>query len=66
MSTTTCIADDTAARPQFPRLPVIEWTFIYKGTLPGDSCYLGLWSDMDNIGGINHRGVYTACSLGYC
>jgi hypothetical protein len=44
----------------------IEWTFINKGALPVDSCYLGLWSDMDNMGGFNHPGVDTSCGLGYC
>lgn len=44
----------------------IEWTFINKGSLPVDSCYLGLWSDMDNMVDFNHPGVDTTVALGYC
>lgn len=43
----------------------IEWTFINKGFLPVDSCYLGLWSDMDNSDSFNHPGVDSALSLAY-
>jgi hypothetical protein len=44
----------------------IEWTFINKGTITIDSCYLGLWTDMDIDPGAGHPAVDTALSLGYC
>ena len=43
-----------------------EWTFINKGPFPVESCYVGLWADIDIDFGIeNFTAVDTTLQLGY-
>ena len=44
-----------------------EWTFINKGTIPIDSCYLGFWTDVD-FGNVlsNVPAIDTVAQTGYC
>jgi hypothetical protein len=43
-----------------------EWTFINKGTAVIESCYIGLWTDIDLWAYWNPFGVDTANQTGYC
>ena len=60
-------ASDISDTSLFANVVFIEWTFINKGNVPVDSCYLGLWTDLDNMwGSWNYPAVDTTCNLGYC
>ena len=43
-----------------------EWTFINRGSAPVESCYVGLWADIDIDAGMwNFTAVDTTLQLGY-
>ncbi len=44
----------------------LEWTFINKGTALVESCYVGLWTDLDFREARTPFGVDTATQTGYC
>ena len=44
----------------------LEWTFINKGTALIESCYVGLWTDLDLSDARTPFGVDTVIQTGYC
>lgn len=44
----------------------LEWTFINKGTALIESCYVGIWTDLDFTEARTPFGVDTATQTGYC